>query len=97
MKRWALFIALSGCLSKNRFEENFAEEVCLLYSECEILDLEGYSTARICRQDMTQFTDECGEYDTAKAKACIQAVRSSSCEDLHERGLPAACNQVCTN
>jgi hypothetical protein len=95
MMHWAWLLALSGCLGKSRFDEKYAEEICLLYSECEVLDLEGYSTTRTCRQDLGQYTDQCGEYDSSTAKSCIQAVRSSSCEDIYRRGLPSVCNDVC--
>jgi hypothetical protein len=96
MTRWAILFALTGCLNKDRFNEKYADEVCLLYSECEVLDLEGYSTARTCRQTLGQHTDQCDEFDSAGAKSCIAAIRGFSCEDMLERGLPGICDDVCS-
>ena len=87
---------LVGCLNQSRFEERFAVEQCRWAQECEVLDLEGFSTLLDCERERTILPDDCESYDQKTAKECLKELRESTCED-GLNGPPKVCNRVCKN
>jgi hypothetical protein len=89
-----ILLFLSGCLSVGQFEKRYAAEFCQLAQECEVLDLEGFSTLESCEGETVPFPEDCEEYDQKKARKCLEALQASSCEDGLS-GPPQVCGKVC--
>jgi hypothetical protein len=89
-----ILLFLSGCLSVGQFEKRYATEACQLAQDCEVLDLEGFSTLESCQNETVPFTEDCEEYDQEKARKCLDTLRASSCEDGMS-GPPQVCEKVC--
>jgi hypothetical protein len=90
----SILLILSGCLSVGQFEKQYSTEFCQLAQDCEVLDLEGFSSLESCENEAVPFAEDCEEYDQKKARKCLDALRSSSCED-GLGGPPQVCGKVC--
>ncbi len=83
-----------GCMTTGQFQDRYATAFCELAEDCQVLDLEGYSTFRSCEDEVSSSSDDCEDYDRKAAKKCITALRESTCEDAHD-GPPRVCSKVC--
>ena len=83
-----------ACLGIDRFEERYAEAFCTYATECEVLDLEGFSTLQDCNQQAGILPDSCDNYDRSKAQQCLDELALLTCPDGQD-GVPNACKQVC--
>jgi len=90
-----LTLLLSGCLTADRFDKRVAEEHCLLLTECEALDLYGYSSEAECADETEPVADGCEGFERKVASDCLERMKSMGCEALSDNRFPAACDQVC--
>ena len=74
--------------------EEYADAFCTYAQECEVLDLEGFSTLSECKSEVSPLSESCTDFDRDEAKACLDNVSTLSCEDGMS-GLPRECNRVC--
>lgn len=97
-RRYGSVVALLavGCLTEQRFERAYTEKRCGLLTDCEALDLYGYQTSRECGADLRGAPEECEEFDTDKARKCLDSIDSMDCERLMSTDVPAACESVCS-
>jgi len=86
---------LLGCLTQGQFEQRYATEFCQLAQDCQVLDLEGYSTLKSCEDEASPTTEDCDTFDQKAAKKCISALQQYTCEDGHD-GPPKSCGKVCS-
>jgi len=93
--RWLGPLFLSGCLSAESFDIQWAEERCTLLAECEFLDVYGHSSEAQCLDETTPLADECKGYDADVAQDCLDRVAQMTCQALLKDRFPVACNQVC--
>ena len=89
-----LVLTLLGCLTSNNFDSRFAAAQCAYAQECEVLDLEGFSTLSECENETVFLPDDCEEFDRKQAQKCIEAVTTMTCEEGMS-GTPRACNTLC--
>ena len=90
-----IYLLLSACLNPTRFDEQWSEEQCLLLSECEALDLYGYSSESECLAQTDPVADECDAFDRETAADCLKAMEQMGCKALLKDRFPSACSQVC--
>ncbi len=90
-----IVFVLLGCLTENNFDVRYADAFCQYAQECEVLDLEGFSTLQECRNEVVFLPDDCSEFARDKAKLCLEDVSTMSCEAAMD-GPPRACNRVCS-
>jgi len=88
-----LFLAMS-CITESGFDARFSEEYCRYAQECEVLDLEGFSTLSECERETGFLSEDCEEFDRKQARECLQKVAEMSCAQGMS-GTPRACNTVC--
>ena len=93
MSVW-LLLALAGCMDQERFEQRYAATTCELFSNCEVMDLQGFATHQEC-ETTTDFADECGNFNSKAARACITGIEAMDCSALFADNQPSACNRVC--
>ncbi len=91
-----VLLLLMACMTTGRFEDRYAAEFCQWAQDCEVLDLEGFSTLSECESQFASLPDECENYTQKSARECVEAIRSSTCEDGLS-GPPKACDKVCVN
>ena len=84
-----------GCLTANRFDERYAEEFCKYAQECEVLDLEGFSTLSECESEAGILPEECEEFDRKTAQTCLEDLATMTCPQAMS-GTPRSCNKVCS-
>ena len=89
-----IVMMLASCLTSDTFDSRYADAFCTYAQECEVLDLEGFSTLSECRSEVSLVSEDCADFDRDKAKACLDNVSTMTCEDGMS-GLPRACNRVC--
>ena len=87
-------LALMACVTASNFNERYAKEFCRYAQECEVLDLEGFSTLSECENEVAVLPDECEAFDQKKAKKCLEDLATLSCEDALA-GTPRSCAKVC--
>jgi hypothetical protein len=90
-----LIVLLTGCLSPERFDTDWAAERCALLAECEVLDLYGHASEDACLAEAEPIADECEDFDKATASDCLDAMTAMGCSRLFSDPIPAACEQVC--
>ena len=100
MRSYLLFFSLCmGCYSQGRYATDRAEEECLLYSECEWLDLMEIDSEATCIDIMEENFDpeirQCPDFDRALAKECIEGIALMDCTDLQNNDFPDACYSEC--
>ena len=74
-----IILGFIACVTSNNFDERYAEEYCLYAQECEVLDLEGFSTLSECEREVSILPDECEVFDRKKAKTCLEDLAAMSC------------------
>jgi len=89
-----LLLTLAGCMTQERFEKRYAASSCELFADCEVLDLQGFATHREC-ETTTDVTDECDDFDSKAAQACISGIEAMDCSALFAGSQPNACDRVC--
>ena len=87
-------LLLAGCMTAETFDSRYAEAFCTYAQECEVLDLEGFSTLSECRNNTSVLPEDCANFNRDTAKACLENVSTLSCQDGMS-GIPRACNRVC--
>ena len=87
-------VLLFGCLTQNNFDERYAEAFCEYAQQCEVLDLEGFSTVQECENETVLLPDTCDTFDRKKAKDCIEQLSTISCKQALS-GIPKTCDKVC--
>ena len=92
-----LFLALAGCMDQAAFEQRYAESSCELFSACEVMDLQGFSTHQECESGATPVTGECPDFDRKAARACVAAIDAMDCSALFAGKDPAVCDRVCVD
>ena len=90
----SFILILVGCLTAENMNERYAEEFCTYAQECEVLDIEGFSTSKECENEAATISDECDNFDRKMARKCLKQVAELSCEDGLS-GPPASCDKVC--
>lgn len=93
--RALLLLLLSGCLSAEKFDGQWAEERCSLLSDCEALDLYGHSSLDDCLIETAPPADDCPDYDADVAQDCLDRVATMGCKALLSDRFPQACDQIC--
>jgi len=90
-----ILVALGfACLTPNNFEERYAEEFCQYAQECEVLDIEGFSTTSSCENEASILPDDCENLVQKSARKCLKKMATLTCEaGFH--GPPKACNNLC--
>ena len=88
----ALFLA--GCLTAESMDKRYSEEFCTYAEECEVLDIEGFSTSKECANEASTMPESCSEFDRKKARQCLKRMSELSCED-GLAGPPAVCDEIC--
>ena len=83
-------------MTTERFDNQFALAHCELLTECDVLDLYGYNTARQCEAETTAHESECDEFSKQDAMDCIGEVESMTCVDLASDTVPKACERACS-
>ena len=98
MKRIAALLALSTLAACGWSEEEFSEEylvaACDKLDECEILT-EVYSYEDCLATPGPE--QECEDYDSKSAEACVEATHAVSCEDFLLAQGTEICDEVCSN
>ena len=89
-----LILLHMACLNIERFEKRYAADFCQYANECEVLDLEGFSTMKACESEVTILPEVCDELDQKQARKCLKKTSVMSCED-GQSGQPKACNNLC--
>ena len=89
-----ILFVLASCLTPDTFETRYAEEFCDYAQECEVLDLEGFSTLSECEIEVSILPDSCTDFSKKVAKSCLDSLSAMTCKDGME-GIPRTCNQVC--
>lgn len=85
--------ALVGCgYSESKFTDELAEATCTYLADCTDL----YDDVDTCLNDAEPGeVDETCEYDSGKAKECVDAVKALTCEnDMSD--FPTVCGDVYT-
>ena len=91
---FAVLICL-GCPGQEAFDEDYSEYYCALLSECEVLNFYGYGNVRECKETASATDDNCN-FEDEKAEKCLEGIEAAGCQDLWDKSLPKACEQVCT-
>ena len=89
-----LFALGLACLTSDRFETRYAEEFCQYAKECEVLDLEGFSTSESCQNEASILPDDCDSLAQKEARKCLKNMAALTCEAGYQ-GIPKACNNLC--
>ena len=93
--RLLLPLLLTGCLDAEKFDTDHTDAYCLLLTECEALDLYGFSSQDACLEDAQTLANECESFDNEAAERCLTGVEGMGCEALLDAQFPAACSDVC--
>jgi hypothetical protein len=94
--RLSSVIALAtACMGPEKFDKQNAEQLCLLFEECEVLDMYGYSSTEECDSSVKGAFDDCEDFDQEAAKRCIENLEKMDCEDAYAERFPSACNKAC--
>ncbi len=83
-----------ACLGVSQFEKRYADAFCTYAKECEVLDLEGFSTMNACESEAQILPENCAEMDRKKARKCLDELESLDCQ-AGQAGLPAICAKIC--
>ncbi len=83
-----------ACLGVSQFEKRYAAEFCTYAKECEVLDLEGFSTMGACESQVQILPENCDEMDRKKARKCLHELEMMDCE-AGQAGPPAICSKIC--
>jgi hypothetical protein len=102
----APLLALVACgPSKEDFQEQSIQMSCDKLFECtpDAAEMMGYADADACVTDLTELVEEaetsdtgadsCANYDSGKAKECLDAMEALAC-DASEADMTAA-NEIC--
>ena len=92
-----LILALGGCMDQAAFERRYAETSCSLFADCEVMDLQGFATHQECEDGSTVIGDDCPDFDSKAARACVAAVEAMDCSALILSSEPDICRQVCND
>ena len=88
-------LLLSGCLNAEKFDTEHTDTYCLLLTECEALDLYGFSSQDACVADVDALANECEAFDDEAATDCLDGLEKMGCNALLDDRFPAACSEVC--
>ena len=91
---------IQGCYTQKRFADEYAEATCLLYSDCEVLDIyTEYDGIEGCTSGISEViqpaTAECSAYDNRTAHDCVDGINEMDCQDLYDNVYPDACYTYC--
>ena len=89
-----LLLLSMACLGISQFEKRYATEFCTYAKECEVLDLEGFSTMGACESEAEILPDDCDEFDQKKGRQCLDELALMDCRS-GQSGPPAICATVC--
>jgi len=92
-----LLLALAGCMDQERFEQRYAASSCDLFADCEVMDTQGFATREQCEAGATAIADDCPEFDSKAARACVAAIEAMDCSALLVTSQPGVCGRVCTD
>ena len=93
-------VLVLGCVTQQSFPDQYSREVCNKYEECvkAVFDAT-YDDVGECVDDLSSVfddfsTDEC-DFDAGAASACLNEVRSTSCDELFSDAYDGgSCNDV---
>ena len=95
----AATLALAACGNKQEeFAASYAESVCQLYVDCEVLLLlKGYESVDQCEADVGGSVDEasCPDFDKDAGEGCLTGLAAMSCDDLFNEEWPEDCDAAC--
>ena len=83
-----------ACLTPTQFEKRYAQEFCQYAKDCEVLDLEGFSTSTACQNEVSILPEDCEDLVQKRARECLKETAALTCEAGHQ-GIPEACNKIC--
>ncbi len=98
MKRIAALLALCTLAACGWSEDEFSDEY--LVAACDKLDECGVLTEDYSYEDCVATPgpeQECQDYDSKAAEACVEATNAVSCEDLLMEQGTEICEEVCSN
>jgi len=91
--------ALAGCYGEARYHSELAEESCVLYEDCGVMEAYGHVDLAGCISAAELAFDaasaDCPEHDGAAAKACVWGIREMDCQALEDQSYPEECGMVC--
>ena len=90
-----LLMFAMACLGIDRFEKRYATEFCAYADECEVLDLEGFSTKKACEDQAQILPEDCDEFDGKTAQLCLDELAQMTCE-AGQAGPPGPCGRLCS-
>ena len=89
-----MFLLSLACLGVNQFENRYSDAFCAYASECEVLDLEGFSTMQACENQAKILPDDCEEFNRKNANSCLEQVTAMDCV-AGQAGPPEVCDKIC--
>lgn len=87
-------VFMAACLNGSQFENQYAEEYCKRAQDCEVLDIEGFSTLSSCESETSSLPEDCEEFSSEQGKKCLKQLRASTCQDAMD-GPPKSCSRIC--
>lgn len=84
---------------QSAFSKDYAEAVCTLYEQCEVLTVAGqYADADECNIEVSAEVDGkdgCTGFNEVSAIDCVDALNTLQCTELFDGDWPEECDKAC--